>query len=887
MSILLILMICAGKCHAEIIEETGSLLEFFAGHEENCAYDNWVSHISEGIASEGYNDYAPPELDRQTNGFGAYQIVDSLENPDEVLADWYAIFANVLGGNFEIALDTLESSDFADVYQMVLLEDGDESYIILREILNNEYYDDNGTEDEADDVTGSFDYGWGLFIFNLDPESPWITLEAPHPNDDYITPYICIDAFLMLDAQALFVNGSGREVEWTEIGDYSNSKTRSDPTRRANVTAFQEAHKAIVDSVEGELIIQVHSYDSEGRNLAQSLLSTWDDDYPNPPLFDRLLNFDILHLTPLVPIAANSIGDVDHDSVRIDKYYAIWNLGDSIFHNNQIYIPNSMPGLMGWPSPQRVYSHLEHDDNTDVENWLHVEHDEFPDVINDSLLGFYPPGGVPTYETYANAVDFYRPMYEAIGAYYHISRFHQIPEDYETVQTAIEASHGGDTILVHPGIYIDNLNFGGKNLILASLYLTTGDPDYIDFTVIDGNQDGSVIEFSNKESSFASLIGLTITGGSADDGAGIRCRNANPTIEHCVITGNNASISGGGVFCEASAPVFINCTIADNSATEDGGGVFCWNNSSPSFVNCILWANQPQEVEFLRLGITSNITLMYSDVAGGGEGVVTNNNGTVEWLEGCINQDPSFTDLAGGNFHLWAGSPCIDAGHPFYPLDPDSTFIEMGAFPFHHRDLVAVPSILEFIEVEAGTRDSLALAIRNIGDNPITMTGQSIVPDDAPFSVGFGGGEVEIDSNSVHVIWIRFEPDVDDVYEAVLLIESNEPDEDAIEIVLRGSTLGVEPSDPELPQEFALENIYPNPFNSSTTIIYTLPALSDAALTIYDLQGRPVELLLNDERQSPGRYSVTWNGSSFPAGVYFVRMEAGSFMTVRKVVLVR
>ncbi|NQU05273.1 MAG: hypothetical protein HQ568_04205, partial [Calditrichaeota bacterium] len=564
------LMICAETCYAEIIEESGSLLEFFAGNEENCAYDNWVSHISEGIAREGYNVYAPPELDRQTNGFGAYQIVDSLENYEVLLDDWYAIFANVLAGNFEIALDTLEGSDFADVYQMVLLEDGDQSYIILREVLNDEYFDDNGTEDEADDVTGSFDYGWGLFIFNLDPESPWITFEAPHPNDDYITPYVCIDAFLSFGAQAFLINGSGREVEWTESGSYSNSKTRSDPTRSANVTAFQEAHKAIVDSVDNELIIQVHSYDSEGRDLSQSLLSTWDDHYPNPPLFDRLLNFDILHLTPFVPIAANSIGQAEHDSVRIDKYYSIWNSGDTIFYNNQTPIPNSMPNLMGWPSPQRNYSHQDHNDYVDDQNYLHVEHDEFPDVINEEVLDFYPVGGVPTYETFANAVEFYRPMYSAIYDYYHIERFHQIPEDYQTIQTALDASYGGDTILVHPGVYTENLDFGGKNLILASLYLTSNNPLYIDSTIIDGNQNGSVIEFSNKEHSLASVVGLTITGGNTLDGGGIYSKNTNPTIKHCVITGNTASIAGGGIFCNESAPGFINCTISGNSADESG-----------------------------------------------------------------------------------------------------------------------------------------------------------------------------------------------------------------------------------------------------------------------------------------------------------------------------
>jgi len=167
------------------------------------------------------------------------------------------------------------------------------------------------------------------------------------------------------------------------------------------------------------------------------------------------------------------------------------------------------------------------------------------------------------------------------------------------------------------------------------------------------------------------------------------------------------------------------------------------------------------------------------------------------------------------------------------------------------------------------------------------MTGQSISPEDSPFSISFGGGEVEIDSNSAHVMWIRFTSDANDVYEAVLHIESNEQDQNSIEIILRGRTLGVYPEDTGLPYEFALENIYPNPFNSSTNIVYTIQRHSKVALTVYDLMGKQVNILLNDKTHSPGRYSTVWNASSFPAGVYFVRMEASSFVTVRKLLLVR
>ncbi|MDP8239604.1 MAG: T9SS type A sorting domain-containing protein [Candidatus Hatepunaea meridiana] len=884
--ILLILMHCASICQAEIIEETGSLLEFFAGNEERCEYDNWVSHISEGIAREGYNDYGPAELDRQTNGFGAYQIVDSLDNPEGVLEDWYNIFANVLAGNIDEALVILEESDFADVYQMVLLEDEDKNYLILREVLNNDYADDNGTEGEADDVTGSFDYGWGLYVFNLDPGTPNVVLEMPHPCDDYITPFIGIDAFLLMDALAMFVSGSGREVEWTEEGNYSNSKARSDPTRTQNVTPFQEAHKAVVDSVDNEFVMQIHSYDTGGRDLSQCLMSTSDDNYPNPPVFDAVYRFDILHLTPFVPIPSNSIGNADHDSVRIDKYYAIWNSGSRISYYDDIYIPDDMPGLQGWYSPQMYYSHEEHDERQDDENWFHVEHDEFPDVINEDILDFYPAEGVPTYETYTNAVDYYRPLYTAINDYYHNSRFFIIPENYETIQTAIDASYGGDTLIVHPGRYSENINFSGKNLNLASLFLTTGDPAYIDSTIIDGDQNGSVVTFCNSESDKATLSGFTLTNGNSSDGAGIFCNQTDPIISHCVITGNSATGAGGSVFCESAEPEFINCTISENSADDWGGAVFCWDGSSPVFTNCIIWDNPPHEINFLRFGNPNEITCSYSDIAGGQEGIVINDNGQVNWGYGSIDQDPIFTDPLNGNFHLWAGSPCIDAGDTLSPLDQDSTWIEMGAFPYHHRYLEVIPNIIEFIGIAPGVTDSLPVTIRNVGQEELTITAQTIIPDDSPFTVGMGGGEVELEPESSHITWICFTPEEADRYEADLRIESDEPNEGAINVILRGSTLGIKPDDSILPDDFAIRDIYPNPFNASTNISYSIPAPAHVRIRVYNVTGQLIETIVAADCQ-PGNHSVVFNADRLASGMYFVTVEAYGKALIRKVVLIR
>ena len=69
-----------------------------------------------------------------------------------------------------------------------------------------------------------------------------------------------------------------------------------------------------------------------------------------------------------------------------------------------------------------------------------------------------------------------------------------VPEDVPTIQAAINATNDGDVIIVSPGTYIENINFNGKNILLGSLFVTTGNPYYIEHTVIDGNQNGSVVK---------------------------------------------------------------------------------------------------------------------------------------------------------------------------------------------------------------------------------------------------------------------------------------------------------------------------------------------------------------------------------------------------------
>jgi parallel beta-helix repeat protein/predicted outer membrane repeat protein len=546
-----------------------------------------------------------------------------------------------------------------------------------------------------------------------------------------------------------------------------------------------------------------------------------------------------------------------------------------------------------------------------------------------------------------------------------------VPNDFNTIQGAIDATEDGDTVLIQRGVYFENIDFDGHNIVVGSLFVLTGMEDYINTTIIDGDSTGSVVTFENEESQDAALIGLTIRNGSGSlwvdpnrqycyVGGGIRCIEASPvisrcliynnsiaeersygggtycydshaiisnctilgnscvdgsgiwcgddvtitecdisdnsaggygggicansaiitncsienntassgggisaystriincfiknntagsgggiqsndysTISECTITGNSAETNGGGIFClnsdaninncvihsnEArsgggiacthwSDPEITGCLIYENTASRDGGGIYCWDRanititnctvtrneteigggifcgalSSPIITNSIFRSNSPQEIYFAEDAGDIVLSVSYSDISGGEDGIVTNDNGIIDWRRGNIDEDPLFVNVDEDDYHLAEGSPCIDVGDPHSDLDPDSTRADMGALYYDH-------------------------------DNAVYET--------------------------------------------------------------EGSSL---------PAQFLISSIYPNPFNSSVTIKYSLPIPSHVSLEVYNTQGRRMTTLFKGQ-QTAGFHTINLNAGDLPSGLYFVRLNASGNVFTQKVMLIR
>jgi len=336
-----------------------------------------------------------------------------------------------------------------------------------------------------------------------------------------------------------------------------------------------------------------------------------------------------------------------------------------------------------------------------------------------------------------------------------------VPGDSATIQAGINGASNGDTVLVQPGTYIENVTFNATNLVLSSLYLITGDTSYISTTIIDGDSVGSVISIPYGQDTTAHVVGFTLQNGNAQEGGGICCNLAGATIRDNIIQQNIANIAGGGIYCHGAQTKIRNNKINNNTVLQygygyhagagilltncsgsvlegniiesnvaysgSGGGLLVYNstciindnvfiynyssiagggiNLTGSATQCINNTIYKNECPDLTLGAGINLwnsnymvknNIITENIGSGIAGTLLSNpiieynnvwGNTANYYNinpgiGSISADPLFVDTLINIFHLQAGSPCIDAGDPSSPYDPDSTVADMGAYFF-------------------------------------------------------------------------------------------------------------------------------------------------------------------------------------------------------------
>jgi predicted outer membrane repeat protein len=244
----------------------------------------------------------------------------------------------------------------------------------------------------------------------------------------------------------------------------------------------------------------------------------------------------------------------------------------------------------------------------------------------------------------------------------------RIPEEYPTIQVAIESASDGDEILIGPGTYRSKNNIHyvinpmGKKLWIHS-------SDGPEVTIIDGESARTVLECTSNETNLTIIEGLTLTDGfSTYAGGGVYC-NGSPLIKDCVIEGNSAEY-GAGIYCRNTLGLeIINCQIKDNSASINGGGIYTrWG--IVNLTNCVLENNNAGVGGGLYSDYlaTTNVTncLLFNNTANDSGGGFYNSYAYLTFYKTTISSNQSSGVAGGGsNYSYWD------------PFNGDVTFIRM------------------------------------------------------------------------------------------------------------------------------------------------------------------------------------------------------------------
>ena len=198
----------------------------------------------------------------------------------------------------------------------------------------------------------------------------------------------------------------------------------------------------------------------------------------------------------------------------------------------------------------------------------------------------------------------------------------RVKDDYVTIQAAIENADNGDIILVEPGTYLENIDFLDKNITVASL-LFSGYEDYSpDQTIIDGDNQGSVVTINNGQNQSTILLGFNIqNGNSAEFGGGILIEDSSPTIDRNIIQNNYAGScggAGGGIaIIGDSYPYIFGNKISNNTTSGDcdcdcyfGGGIYVDSSSWPILGGSVTLGN------IIFGNISDNGKQLYRDYGG-------------------------------------------------------------------------------------------------------------------------------------------------------------------------------------------------------------------------------------------------------------------------------
>ena len=222
----------------------------------------------------------------------------------------------------------------------------------------------------------------------------------------------------------------------------------------------------------------------------------------------------------------------------------------------------------------------------------------------------------------------------------------------------------------------------------------------------------------------------------------------------------------------------------------------------------------------------------------------------------------SYRNLAGNELDQW-GVRNILLGSPVIKVTPSDS--------------------LHFGDVDGFIADTLNFTVMNSGTATLIIT--KIVDVDSFIGINPSSFILAPNESLIVDIWLNIS--LTDSINAVLEIYSNDPVTQKYQLLVDARIItSVEDRIKHIPAKYELSQNFPNPFNPITTIHYTIPKKGKVTLTVYNLLGEKVAILVDSE-QSPAYKQATWDASKFASGIYFYRLQARDFIQTKKMVLLK
>jgi predicted outer membrane repeat protein len=489
-----------------------------------------------------------------------------------------------------------------------------------------------------------------------------------------------------------------------------------------------------------------------------------------------------------------------------------------------------------------------------------------------------------------------------------------IPADYPTIQLGIDAAGNGDTVLVHPGTYEEDLYIDQKNITLASLFLTTHDTSYIsqtvicktdvdscdnarlcgftlsspagvggllcdgtsaiiDHLIITGNNTGGVtIWFCSGDIQFSNV---TISN-NTNDGAGVSIWNCSGNIRfsNVMISNNTNCIYGaGGVDISGCSGDlrFTNVTFSNNTSEGEGGGVCC-SNSSPVFENCLFLNNNASYggAVFCYHGsspIFRNVVFAGNNMESGGDGSVLFMNGYNS------NADPCFPSLI---------NCTITGNHAFFSFYGSESLINGD----DSSNATVVNSISWYNNYDMNRLYHSTVSYSNVGGN---QAGTGNINED-PLFEGAGDHPCQITSGSPCID--AGTPDTTGLNLPLTDLIGNfriwDGDGDGVERIDMGAyefdaPVFVGIRQPKIAKPVSRMLIFPNPFSDHLTIEFHLQTPGMVSVALYNHLGQKQAVLF--EKQLPaGEHLIPCSAGDLRPGIYLLLLQAGEEVVVQKVI---